>query len=179
MDLRKPEISAPSICHRGRGGCNRKGLKMAIRHHRTREAASLCGRGFTLVEILVVIMILAALMVIALPRYYQAIYSGRVRGCQAQITVISTACQAFYARNKAYPQTVQEMCVETAPAWVVAPPIEAVPKCPFGTPYELVAILQDGTVRGVPTPDNPQVGVTVNTWDHFEGSWKLSREHIR
>ncbi len=178
MDLRNPEISVPNICHRGRGGCNRKGFKMAIGHHRTREAASLCGRGFTLVEILVVIMILAALMVIALPRYYHAIYSGRVRGCQAQIKVVSTACEAFYARNKAYPQIVEEMCVETAPAWVVAPPLEAVPMCPFGTPYELVAILQDGTVEGAPTPENPQVGVTVNHWDHFEGSWKLSREHV-
>lgn len=133
--------------------------------------------GFTLVELLVVILILSALMLIALPRYFHAVYSGRVRGCQAQIAIVTTACEAFHARNQRYPQSLEELAVPTAPAWVISPPLDELPSCPFGTPYELVAILQDGTVGGSPTADNPQVGVALNVWDHFDGSWKRALEH--
>ena len=134
-------------------------------------------RGFTLVELLVVILILAALMGIALPRYFQAVYRSRVRGCQSQITIINTSSQAFFARNQVWPTTVEEMCTHTAPAWVIGPPLDEVPQCPFGVPYLLVSTLQDGTVGAPPTPGNPQVGVTVNAWDHFDGSWKTALDH--
>jgi len=144
---------------------------------RTNSRAPAPSRAFTLVELLVVILILAALMVIALPRYFSAVYRSRVRGCQAQIQIINTSCEAFFARNKTWPATVEEMCESTAPAWVVAPPLTEVPQCPFGTPYGLVPVLEDGTTGGSATPDNPQVGVTVNHWDHFEGSWKSAVEH--
>jgi len=141
------------------------------------EVVARCDSGFTLVELLVVILILGALMLIALPRYFDAVYRSRVRGCQAQIAIIGTSAQAFFARNKVWPTTVEEMCESTAPSWVVAPPIQEVPKCPFGIPYELVPLLQDGTNGGSPTPENPQVGVVVNAWDHFEGSWKTALKH--
>jgi len=134
-------------------------------------------RAFTLVELLVVILILTALIVIALPRYFHAVYRSRVRGCQAQIQIINTSCEAFFARNKTWPSTVDEMCESTAPEWVVAPPLTEVPECPFGTPYELVPVLQDGTVNSPPTPENPQVGVELNTWDHFDGGWKTALDH--
>ena len=128
-------------------------------------------------ELLVVILILAALMLIALPRYFHAIYRSRVRGCQSQIEIISTATQAFFARNKVWPTTIEEMCESTAPSWVVAPPLLEMPLCPFGEPYELVPLLQDGTTGGAPAAGNPQVGVQVNARDHFDGSWKTAHEH--
>jgi prepilin-type N-terminal cleavage/methylation domain-containing protein len=134
-------------------------------------------RAFTLVELLVVILILAALVVIALPRYFQAVYRSRVRGCQSQITIINTSTQAFFARNQVWPTTVEEMCRSTAPAWVISPPLDDVPQCPFGVPYVLVPTLEDGTVGSPPTPGNPQVGVTVNAWGHFDGPWKSALDH--
>lgn len=149
-----------------------------MRFHPSRKgAASAAARGFTLVELLVVILILTALIVIALPRYFHAVYRARVRGCQSQITIINTAIQAFEARNHRYPTSIEEMCESTAPASVVAPPLQEMPVCPFGVPYELVPVLEDGTVGAEPTPDNPQVGVTVNVWDHFDGSYKNTVEH--
>jgi general secretion pathway protein G len=134
-------------------------------------------RAFTLVELLVVILILGALMVIAIPRYFEAVYRAKVRGCQANIQIINTASQAFFARNKVWPTTVDEMCETTAPSWVVAPPIQEVPICPFGVAYELVPMLQDGTTGVPPSPGNPQVGVQVNVLDHFDGSWKTAQDH--
>lgn len=136
------------------------------------------GIGFTLVELLVVILILMALMLIAIPRYFEVIYRSRVRGCQADINITQTATQAFFARNKVWPSTIEEMCESTAPAWVIGAPLNEVPECPFGIPYELSLLLLDGTVGANPTADNPQVGVAVNAWDHFEGSWKTARNHL-
>jgi len=136
------------------------------------------GRGFTLIELLVVILILMALMLIAIPRYFEVIYRSRVRGCQANVNIIQTASQAFFSRNKVWPATIEEMCESTAPAWVVGAPLREVPECPFGIPYELSPLLRDGTVGASATPDNPQVGVVVNAWDHFEGSWKTARDHL-
>ena len=135
-------------------------------------------RGFTLVELLVVLVIIAALVLIALPRYFQAVYRSQVRGCQSQIEIISTATQAFFARNKQWPATVEEMCESTAPSWVVAPPLPEVPLCPFGVPYELQPLFQDGSAGGAPSVGNPQVGVQVNVRDHFDGSWKNAERHV-
>jgi prepilin-type N-terminal cleavage/methylation domain-containing protein len=149
---------------------------MGFSQRRSRQGIGL-HPGFTLVELLVVILILAALMVIALPRYFHAVYRSRVRGCQAQVQIINTSVEAFFARNKVWPETVEEMCESTAPSWVVAPPLTEVPACPFGLPYELVTLLQDGTKGGEPTPGNPQVGVELNTWDHFSGPWKAAEDH--
>jgi prepilin-type N-terminal cleavage/methylation domain-containing protein len=133
-------------------------------------------RAFTLVELLVVLLIIAALVLIALPKYLRAVYNARVRGCQSQIKIINTAAQAFFARNRVWPATVEEMCRTTAPSWVVGPPLEELPECPFGVPYQLVPILEDGTT-GSPTPANPQAGVAVLTQDHFDGSWITATVH--
>jgi prepilin-type N-terminal cleavage/methylation domain-containing protein len=144
---------------------------------RRRSTALFHRKGFTFVELLVVLLILAALMLIALPRYFSAVYRSRVRGCQAQIEITSTSCQVFFSRNHVWPATVEEMCEPTAPSWVVVPPLTEVPICPFGVPYELIPVLQDGSTGSAPTPGNPQIGVTLNTLDHFEGSWKKAFNH--
>ena len=144
----------------------------------TKPSATRPPGGFTLVELLVVLLIIAALVLVAVPRYFHAIYTSRVRGCQAQITIINTATQVFFSRNRVWPTTVEEMSAPTAPSWVIAPPLQEVPLCPFGTPYELAPVLQDGTV-GDPSPANPQVGVAVLTEDHFQGSWKTATQHVR
>ncbi len=161
-----------------RVGTERRSAARTVRTpSRQRSIARRHGRGFTFVELLVVLLILAALMLIALPRYFSAVYRSRVRGCQAQIEITTTACQVFFARNKVWPTTVEEMCEPTAPSWVVAPPLTEVPTCPFGVSYEVVPILQDGTTGGAPTPENPQYGVALNSWDHFEGSWRKALDH--
>jgi type II secretory pathway pseudopilin PulG len=129
------------------------------------------------VELLMVLLILAALMLIAIPRYFRAVYEGRVRGCQAQIKIMNTAAQAFHARNHAWPETLEEMCRPTAPSWVVAAPLQEVPQRPFGDPYEMVPVLQNGAVGAPGTSGNPQVGVAVNVADHFQGSWITATRH--
>ncbi len=148
---------------------------MSARHCKMRGPAGQ-SRAFTLVELLVVIIIIAVLLVIAIPRYFAAVYTAEVRDCQSQIKVINTAAQAYFSRNRVWPARVEDMVRGTAPSWAVGLPLDQMPECPFGKPYHLAAQLQDGTT-GVPTSGNPQVGVAVVTEEHFDGSWITATKH--
>lgn len=136
-----------------------------------------CGCGFTMVELLVVLVIIATLLVIALPRHFQAVNSARVMACQSQIRIISIAAQVFLSRNQRWPVSVAEMVQGTAPSTLSGAPLTSIPECPFGVPYILEPVLQDGSA-GQPTAGNPQVGVTLNVADDFEnGEWINALQH--
>jgi len=143
-------------------------------------------RGFTMVELLVVIIIIAVLVAIALPRYFAAIYAGRVRSCQANMKIINTAAQAYFAQNHAWPVLVSDMMVgsQTAPTGMSAGQLTEDPVCPFTTDttgtqynYNLVQVAEDGTSNVA--ADNPQVGVVVDYTNHFaSASWQSAMTHL-
>jgi len=56
-------------------------------------------RGFTLVELLVVILIVAILMAVAMPLYLDAVTRSKRTACRSNMQTIATAEQAYRARN--------------------------------------------------------------------------------
>ncbi len=60
----------------------------------TRIRTNRAGRGFTLVELLVVVLILAILMAVALPLYLNAIADSEKKTCRANMQTIATAIHA-------------------------------------------------------------------------------------
>jgi prepilin-type N-terminal cleavage/methylation domain-containing protein len=148
-------------------------------------------RGFTMVELLVVIIIISVLVAIALPRYFAAIYSGRVRACQSNFKIINTAVQAYFAQNKEWPAAVTDMLppdsttpAPTTPAGLVGGQLTEMTLCPFDTTtvahlYVLQAVLADGTIGGLPTPTNPQIGVVTSWAEHWQNSqWQTADRHL-
>ena len=62
-------------------------------------------RGFTLVELMVVVAIIALLAAIIIPNYVHARAQASVSQSEANIKQIATSLELYYADNQAYPPT--------------------------------------------------------------------------
>ncbi len=145
-------------------------------------------RGFTMVELLVVIIIISVLVAIALPRYFAAIYAGRVRACQSNFKIVNTAVQAYFAQNKVWPSEGELGIFEmlppdnadaATPGSLAGGQLTEMPICPFATdataiPYELIAVYENPTLGAA----TPQVGVVMDWTGHWPtAQWQNSTEH--
>ena len=62
-------------------------------------------RGFSLVELLAVVLVLAVLAAVAVPLYISQRKSAAGRACKANIAAIASAASAYALRHGAYPET--------------------------------------------------------------------------
>jgi len=85
-------------------------------------------KGFTLVEIMIVVAIIGILAAIAIPRYIQTTNDAKSRACTANIANINSQWETKYVATGAY-GTLAVLLADTA----YFP--DAAPTCPFGTAY--------------------------------------------
>lgn len=95
--------------------------------------------GFTLVELLVVVLILATLMAVALPLYLNAISDSSKKTCRGNMQSIANAAMAWKMRH--HPSDLATLSLAD-----LKPDLGAVPTCPNGGTYTLVPA--GGTVIG-------------------------------
>jgi general secretion pathway protein G len=138
-----------------------------------------------MVELLVVIIIISVLVAVALPRYFAAIYAGRVRACQSNFKIINTAVQAYFAQNKAWPTEVENMLPPDDPNYVPlgvtnekAGQLTELPICPFDTDgsmsYDLVPVYENPA-----DTTTPVVGCVTDWNNHWlTASWQSATEHL-
>src|SRR3954466_9266496 len=88
-------------------------------------------RGFTLVELLVVVLILATLMAVALPLYLSSVADSAKKTCRANMQSIANAAQAWKVKNRANDFTGLVMSSLT-------PDLGATPQCPSGGAYTIL-----------------------------------------
>ena len=93
--------------------------------------------GFTLIEMLVVMTLIALLLTLAVPRYFTALDNGRARVQQQNVATLRDAIDKFYADQGRYPDALDELAAKkylrqipldpvTGTAnWVVIPPQDA------------------------------------------------------
>jgi general secretion pathway protein G len=74
-----------------------------------REPSSVWSRGFTLIEIVVVMAILGLLLTIALPRYLHSIDRGKEQVQRQNLAVMRDAIDKFYGDTGRYPETLDEL----------------------------------------------------------------------
>ncbi|AKM00814.1 MULTISPECIES: type II secretion system protein [Burkholderia cepacia complex] len=75
-----------------------------MKHARTRRP-----RGFTLIEIVVVMAIIGLLLTLAVPRYMHSIERGKEQVRQQNIAVMRNAIDQYYGDNGQYPETLDEL----------------------------------------------------------------------
>ncbi|MEO3386698.1 type II secretion system major pseudopilin GspG [Mesorhizobium sp. CAU 1741] len=101
--------------------------------------------GFTLVELLVVLVILALIMGLVGPRVLSYLSSSRERAAALQITSFKSALDLYFLDTGSYPTTTQglpALVVQPAGVGVWAGPYlqqSEVPADPWGNPYRYVA----------------------------------------
>lgn len=61
--------------------------------------------GFTLVELLIVIGLIAILFVIAVPRFSNPQRTGQVTACRANLQSLEMALEGYYSENGGYPSS--------------------------------------------------------------------------
>jgi general secretion pathway protein G len=91
-------------------------------------------RGFTLIEMLVVMAIVALMLTIALPRYFGSLDKAKDVALQENIKVLRTSLNQFYGDKGRYPETLDELVekkylravpidpiTESASTWIAIP----------------------------------------------------------
>lgn len=65
--------------------------------------------GFTLVELLVVLAILALLLTLAVPRYFNGIERAKEATLRQDLTTLRESIDKFYADRGQYPKTLEDL----------------------------------------------------------------------
>jgi len=101
-------------------------------------------RGFTLIEIMVVVVIMAILAALIVPRVMSRPDEARVVAAQQDIRSIVQALKLYRLDNMRYPTTEQGLAAlvtaptipPLAPNWKSGGYLERLPKDPWGNPYQ-------------------------------------------
>ena len=146
------------MCHEG-SVMRLKGTEMSIRNKMNK-------RGFTLIEILIVIVIIAVLALIVIPRLMSATRKAREVAMRRNLSLIRQAVQRFQADTGVYPASLPDLVTYGTPyGWVNG---EAAPVIPgtFKGPYLVISGYSD--YPGIPlNPFDSNAPPTVATyWDY-------------
>ena len=70
-------------------------------------------KGVTLVELLIVVLILAALSAIAIPRISQSATSAKNNACATNIDIMNSSIELYNAQEGAYPSALTDVTGDT------------------------------------------------------------------
>ncbi|UOQ42534.1 prepilin-type N-terminal cleavage/methylation domain-containing protein [Halobacillus salinarum] len=64
-------------------------------------------KGFTLIEMLIVLLIISILLIITIPNITKNNETIRAKGCEALVLTADAQVESYYLENHSYPETLQ------------------------------------------------------------------------
>ncbi|MGV6816489.1 MAG: type II secretion system major pseudopilin GspG [Thiotrichales bacterium] len=135
-------------------------------------------KGFTLIEVMVVVVILSILAAVVVPRIMDNPDKARVTKAKQDIRVLETALNAYRLDNFQYPTTDQglDALVEkptSAPEprnWKAGGYIVRLPVDPWGTPYQYLSPGENGEIDiyslgADGQPGGEGIAADIGNWD--------------
>jgi general secretion pathway protein G len=128
-------------------------------------------RGFTLVELLVVIVIIAVLSAIAIPKFRDKRLTSQESAARADLKMIRSAAQRFFVDTGLFPNAQADLTTKTKPtdgiywngsSWVTSPVpnswsgpyLNKFPQCPIPDfDYEAVRVASQMDIKIKPADD--------------------------
>lgn len=71
-------------------------------------------KGVTLIELLIVVLILAALSAIAVPRISQSATNAKAKACLTNLDILNSSIELYNAENGAYPTDLTVVTSDTS-----------------------------------------------------------------
>ncbi|MEO8599236.1 MAG: type II secretion system major pseudopilin GspG [bacterium] len=147
--------------------------------HSPRRLSAALQRGFTLIEIMVVVVIMGVLAALVVPKLMGRTEEARIAAAKQDISTIMQALKLYRLDNQRYPTTEQGLAALTtrptsgpaANGWKTGGYLDKVPKDPWGGAYQLLSPGIKGEIDIFSFGADGQPGGAGNDADI--GSWDL------
>ncbi|MDC8760466.1 type II secretion system major pseudopilin GspG [Janthinobacterium fluminis] len=147
-----------------------------VAHRSTRRRLA---RGFTLIEIMVVVVIMGILASLVVPKLISRTGESRVAAARVDIATLMQALKLYKLDNQRYPSTEQGLQAlvtkpTTGPAangWKSGGYLEKMPKDPWGNPYQYLSPGIKGEIDVLSLGADGQPGGSGDDADI--GSWDI------
>jgi len=99
-------------------------------------------KGFTLIEIMIVVAIIAILAAVAIPNFMTYRKTSQMNACKANMKQIVSAIEAYQVKNGAAPTALADLTLKAKGAFM-----KSIPACPLGGSYSTDGTDTNGNLK--------------------------------